>query len=1098
MCAVAGRAQTLTNVIYGSVGDYGLNPQQQVTITLTLQSPNPRTVNNILVRQDPVSQTSDMNGNFSFTNIQWGKYLVGVAGAIGTQYTAYVGTNSTGSVALASLITNAQAVPPNNGTNYYTQSQVNALIPSVAAGANVTVSQSGSVYTVSSTGGGGSATNASLVNGVAGAVSIGGPGLQTNGTGNYTVIGQTPLNQNVNAAGFSLTNGFVQDATSLPFIAGQTGFLQTGDSIQTWTNTPVNGYNPAGTGPITNWAQTFLNQPNYSFGWSNNTAIPGYYGYAVLTNLSNMVTRYLTNGTTNLVDIGVMVNDANHGSNAVGMLAVVTNINAQIRASNSLTHIWWHTIVWSSGDSPSVIFQKSQYNAGLRALSKSTTGPSGWDGLHDDAARLPSVTTGTNFYILSGGSYLHPNSAANVSLLGPQDVEDFLRGESQRQKDNNSSPFSGTLYAPSWASVGTPDTTFTLSIGQSFGLETGDFVAGSAGSALESQLGANSGSTYGFTQVLNGASQGPYYVEPQGGIWALGPFLSNPSWPYLSVATNQYIEYQELSSGTFLETGWQDGHGHWTNGAIDANDLRMNFYNTGGTFSIGGIDYGKVLSVALTGTGGDANMIWGTYIGGTNPIVQYVDHAGTLDHGYIDASFLGLNPNQGVLGVGGSEVISNSLAVLGNITNIALQPSQFVATATGTNLVSTLNGSSLTNIPISALQTNGYGPGTAYVLTNNGTQFVLTNAPSGGGSGTVTSVAVAADSAGVIASVSGSPITTSGTITPTFSGNIQGFNKDIGTNILDFASLVITNATTTNTITFTNGTLTQTNWSGKSNIVQMLGATGIYSQTISNNGTLVYSVDTNGNVVANGATGFTGGGSGLTSLNASALASGTVPTAQLGSGTANAGTVLDGASAWTVMTNLTATLPLSISSGVISIPTLAAEIQSSNTVTSNALVLQIQSSNTVTSNGVIAAVEMTNGNAVTLTNLQSTAFSWQTNGASSAVTNFNLAFGTPGASTGIYQLVSVITNAAFLAVSGGPGAITVTISNQLTAGAGINVYFPTNMAFPTNTITQLFGVSGTNYTFNVGPEQQAVFSFNKRTAGNTWSDIIGNGGVYSQ
>ena len=114
------------------------------------------------------------------------------------------------------------------------------------------------------------------------------------------------------------------------------------------------------------------------------------------------------------------------------------------------------------------------------------------------------------------------------------------------------------------------------------------------------------------------------------------------------------------------------------------------------------------------------------------------------------------------------------------------------------------------------------------------------------------------------------------------------------------------------------------------------------------------------------------------------------------------------------------------------------------------------------------------------------------------MTNFNLAFGTPGASTGIYQLVSVITNAAFLAVSGGPGAITVTISNQLTAGAGINVYFPTNMAFPTNTITQLFGVSGTNYTFNVGPEQQAVFSFNKRTAGNTWSDIIGNGGVYSQ
>jgi len=126
--ATAAADVRLTNIVSGSVGDYSLNPQKRVNLTVTLLYPNPRLVNNFLVRQDAVATTTDTNGFFAFTNLQWGIYALNVQGLSGTGFKFIVGTNTSGSVPLSALVTNAAALPPNPATNYYTQAQVDALL----------------------------------------------------------------------------------------------------------------------------------------------------------------------------------------------------------------------------------------------------------------------------------------------------------------------------------------------------------------------------------------------------------------------------------------------------------------------------------------------------------------------------------------------------------------------------------------------------------------------------------------------------------------------------------------------------------------------------------------------------------------------------------------------------------------------------------------------------------------------------------------------------------------------------------------------------------------------------------------------------------
>ena len=122
-----------SNVLTGTVANYGLTPKPGVLVKLTLVSPKPRVVDGVMIQNDPVPIQSGTNGTFAFTNILWGKYTLAV-GNMPTTWTVNVGTNTTGTVPIGSLADSATPVPPNPATNYYTQSQVDALIAGVESG----------------------------------------------------------------------------------------------------------------------------------------------------------------------------------------------------------------------------------------------------------------------------------------------------------------------------------------------------------------------------------------------------------------------------------------------------------------------------------------------------------------------------------------------------------------------------------------------------------------------------------------------------------------------------------------------------------------------------------------------------------------------------------------------------------------------------------------------------------------------------------------------------------------------------------------------------------------------------------------------------
>jgi hypothetical protein len=135
------RAQTLTNVVFGTVGDYGLSPQRKVNVTLTLVSPNPRTINNIPIRQDPVATTTDTNGWFAFTNIQWGSYTYALSGQFGTVFKMQIYTNDNGSIPIASRTITVAVAQPNPASNYYTMSQADARFALAGSGGGLTTNQ---------------------------------------------------------------------------------------------------------------------------------------------------------------------------------------------------------------------------------------------------------------------------------------------------------------------------------------------------------------------------------------------------------------------------------------------------------------------------------------------------------------------------------------------------------------------------------------------------------------------------------------------------------------------------------------------------------------------------------------------------------------------------------------------------------------------------------------------------------------------------------------------------------------------------------------------------------------------------------------------
>jgi hypothetical protein len=119
------------NILTGNVGDYGVAPQSNVVCTLTLLSPQPRLVGGVFVRSQPITNATDGNGAFWFTNIAWGRYNFSIAGAWGTSWLAIVPTNSTGIVPLGGYVYPPGTISlplPDPATNFYTMTQVDAKL----------------------------------------------------------------------------------------------------------------------------------------------------------------------------------------------------------------------------------------------------------------------------------------------------------------------------------------------------------------------------------------------------------------------------------------------------------------------------------------------------------------------------------------------------------------------------------------------------------------------------------------------------------------------------------------------------------------------------------------------------------------------------------------------------------------------------------------------------------------------------------------------------------------------------------------------------------------------------------------------------------
>ena len=118
-----------TNVIYGNLGNVTLNPpSMRGSVIAKLLAPIPRTVGNTWISSFTQSASvNTTNGSFAFTNLISGYYSATATSAQGTTVHFWVYDSTVGNVPFASLISNDDTEPPNPGTNYYTQAQIDAM-----------------------------------------------------------------------------------------------------------------------------------------------------------------------------------------------------------------------------------------------------------------------------------------------------------------------------------------------------------------------------------------------------------------------------------------------------------------------------------------------------------------------------------------------------------------------------------------------------------------------------------------------------------------------------------------------------------------------------------------------------------------------------------------------------------------------------------------------------------------------------------------------------------------------------------------------------------------------------------------------------------
>lgn len=121
-----------------SLLDLGQRVVARRAVLLTPIAPYPRTQGNNLFTRDSLSRFTDTAGLCTFSNVMWGTYRLDVFGVPAASYSLSIGTNLSGLVSAAAVVTNPQTLPPNPATNYYTMAQIDALLALVDGGGTAT------------------------------------------------------------------------------------------------------------------------------------------------------------------------------------------------------------------------------------------------------------------------------------------------------------------------------------------------------------------------------------------------------------------------------------------------------------------------------------------------------------------------------------------------------------------------------------------------------------------------------------------------------------------------------------------------------------------------------------------------------------------------------------------------------------------------------------------------------------------------------------------------------------------------------------------------------------------------------------------------
>ena len=332
----------------------------------------------------------------------------------------------------------------------------------------------------------------------------------------------------------------------------------------------------------------------------------------------------------------------------------------------------------------------------------------------------------------------------------------------------------------------------------------------------------------------------------------------------------------------------------------------------------------------------------------------------------------------------------------------------YTCNTTGTIVFGTTN---ITFAQVSSAQIYSAGTG----LTLNATTFSLTNTTvtpaTYGNSGQVPQIAINAQGQITSASNVGIAITSS---------NVSGLATSATTD-------------TTNADNITSGTLNNARTSA----------------TASNGASTIVARDINGSFSANsgGFVSVSGNGSTLTSLNASAIASGTVPTAYLASGTANNTTFLRGDSTWVAVSGANdGTLTMNVSgTGLTGSASFTANQAGSSTFTVASNATSANGASTIVardasgnfSAGTITAALSGTATTASTANALNTANSYTVNGFTISSTAPRLFFtDTDGYAFSLYNNANVF----YLLNNAGGGLLSCDTSGNFTATANVTAY----------------------------------------------------------